>query len=66
MKVFINEQTFECKTGITLSEILTQAGITTEYAAVAIDEQIIPRKAWNETRLQEGNNIMIIRASHGG
>ena len=66
MKVFINEQTFECETGITLSEILIQAGIATEYAAVAIDEQIIPRKAWSETRLQEGNNIMIIRASHGG
>ena len=66
MKVWINEQPFERETGCTLSEILEQTNMNTEYAAVAVDYVVIPRKAWASTLLQDGAQIMVIRASQGG
>ncbi|MDR2129959.1 MAG: sulfur carrier protein ThiS [Odoribacteraceae bacterium] len=66
MKVFINDTATGCEPGTTLKKLLEENDIPTEHVAVALDLEIIPRPAWDSTPLQEGSNIIIIKAAQGG
>ncbi len=51
-----------------LSDLLRQIQINEEEKgfAVAINEEVIFRNAWNNALLNEGDRIEIIRATQGG
>lgn len=51
---------------ITLSQLLDLAGLTGPGQAVAVDNKVVPRAAWDTTPLREGMKVTVIRAVCGG
>lgn len=65
MPIFINgiEKTYFP----TLSLILEKEGILEKRGiAVAVNNQVVAKTAWNEFKLKENDKILVIKASQGG
>jgi sulfur carrier protein len=51
----------------TLDELIAeQADLPSRGVAVALNDAVVPRKAWPDTRLKPGDRIEIIRVMVGG
>ena len=68
MKIHVNGKETEVRLNLSVYDLLvalelnpTQAGI-----AVAVDREVIPKTAWQETELRENSDVEIIRAVQGG
>lgn len=68
MKIRVNGEVKEVRLNINVYDLLIalelepiQAGI-----AVAVDREVIPKAAWQETELCENSDVEIIRAVQGG
>lgn len=65
MKIQINNQTTETSSS-TLSELAVELALPQKGVAIAISNQMVPREAWETTSLEEGANVVIIKAAFGG
>ena len=68
MKIHVNGEEKEVRLNINVYDLLIalelepiQAGI-----AIAVDREVIPKAAWQETKLRENSDVEIIRAVQGG
>ena len=50
----------------TVSELAAQLQLPAKGVAIAIDNELKPRTSWDDTILQEGATITIIKAACGG
>jgi sulfur carrier protein len=52
----------------TLAALLAEKAVDTgqKGIAVAVNGAVVPRAAWEQTRLRAGDNIEIVRARQGG
>lgn len=66
MKIFLNRTAVEVEAPVTLAELLRQQGIPAQGIAVAIDNKVVPRSAWETTVLEEQCSVIVIRAVCGG
>jgi sulfur carrier protein len=66
MKVQVNNKEMQLDAAITLHALIIQLGIAPVGIAVAVNNQLITRALWETTLLEEGNNIVIIKAACGG
>jgi sulfur carrier protein len=66
MQIFINDQAQEVSAQ-TLADLLKSLGVAQEPAvAAAVNGQVVPRSQWSQHHLQEGAQVLIIRAAQGG
>lgn len=65
MKVTINNKEHETQAK-TVSELAAQLQLPAKGVAIAIDNELKPRTSWDDTILQEGATITIIKAACGG
>jgi len=49
-----------------LGELTSELNLPSKGVAVAIANRMIPRAEWDTTILEEGSNIVIIKAACGG
>jgi sulfur carrier protein len=67
MKLVVNKEVKAFTEIKNLEDLLSQLGVNNYSGmAVAVNERVIPRNDWNVCRLEEGNEITIIRAVQGG
>jgi len=67
MKIYINNEIQEFEEGISLEWVLEQHQLTAKNGiAVAVNEEIIPKIKWEQTRLFDGDKIIVIGAVAGG
>jgi sulfur carrier protein len=54
--------------GATVTELLVELGVEPEArgVAVAVDGEVIPRAAWGELRINEGQRVEALSAMQGG
>jgi thiazole synthase len=64
--ITINGKTYECRDDETVAELVTEHGGDRRGVAVAINEEVIPRGAWAETRLTEGDRVFLVKPVAGG
>jgi len=64
--VQVNNQPTSVSDQASISVLLEQLALDVRGLAVAIDNQVIPQKDWQEFKLEEGHRITIIRATQGG
>ena len=65
MKLKVNDK--EVETGATnLSQFSQEQNLPTSGIAVAVNNRMVPRAEWNSYVLNEGDNILIIKAVCGG
>ena len=69
MKVVVNGEEAVLADGATVASALATLdlpGETTRGVAVAVDAEVVPRGAWDDTELHEGARVEILRAIQGG
>ena len=68
MKVELNGNGLDVREGATVADLVEQAGAAagTRGVAVAVDGEVVPRSAWEETRVAAGQRVEVLEAMQGG
>ncbi|MCC4230499.1 sulfur carrier protein ThiS [Zunongwangia profunda] len=64
--VNVNNQNHSFKEPVKLDELLEQLNIQPLGIAIAINNEIISKPQWEHTLVEEGSNVLVIRATQGG
>ncbi len=65
MNILINNQ--ETHTvSVNVQQLAVELSLPERGVALAINNRIVPRTSWEETPLNEGDNVTIIKAAFGG
>jgi sulfur carrier protein len=52
--------------GATVADVLARLELPHRGVAVAVDAEVVPRSAWEQTRLEDGARIEVVQAVQGG
>ena len=66
MQVIVNDETRRVPAGATVADLVTALGLGPRRIAVEVNREIVPRAAYGETPLAEGDTIEIIHFVGGG
>lgn len=66
MKASINGEQLELPQGLTVAQLLAHLQAPERGIAVAKNDRVVRRSAFNDERVNEGDRIEIIRAVAGG
>lgn len=66
MQIIVNNKAMEMAEGSTLSALAEALRLPEKGVAVAVNNQMIPREEWSATSLQEGVQVVVIKAACGG
>jgi sulfur carrier protein len=68
LKLTVNGEPLELPEGATVEYLVECAGppARDRGIAVAVDSEVVPRSAWNDTVLSEGQRIELLAAMQGG
>lgn len=66
MKITINDRELELADGTTLGQVLRDNSIPSAGTAVAVNGSVVPKSAYKERVLADGDSIIIIKAFYGG
>lgn len=65
MNIKINNKETEVK-ATSLQELATEISLPEKGVAVAVNNRMVTRADWNHTAINDGDNIVIIKAVCGG
>ncbi|EBK3265397.1 sulfur carrier protein ThiS [Salmonella enterica subsp. enterica serovar Enteritidis] len=63
MQIQFNDEPMQCAAGQTVSGLLIQLK---PGAALALNQQILPREQWEQQIVQEGDQILLFQVIAGG
>ena len=66
MNILVNNKETELTQGNTVADLALQLDLPKQGVAIAVQNRMVPRSEWNEKVLQEGDNLVIIKAACGG
>jgi len=66
MRVLFNDEPLQCADGLSVAELLTQLEQLKPGAALALNQQILPREQWERQIVQEGDQILLFQVIAGG
>ena len=67
MTIELNGEPVELEEPATVSTVVLRAGASDRRGvAVAVDGEVVPRSAWDDTNLSEGQRVEIVGAIQGG
>jgi len=66
IRVTVNGAAEPVPAGLTVLDLLRRLQVDPERVAVELDREILNRKRWGETRLQDGSTVEIVQFVGGG
>jgi len=68
MQIYINGEARQMPDEVTtVAELIEVLEVeTTDGMAIAVNEQVVPGSQWSKTRVDDGDDIEVIRATQGG
>jgi thiamine biosynthesis protein ThiS len=66
ISIVVNGETREAAGGATVTQLLQALGIHGGRVAVERNLEVLPRTAWNETRVTDGDRYEIVQFVGGG
>ena len=66
ISIIVNGETRESASGVNVTQLLESLGIQGGRVAIERNMQILPRAAWNETGVAEGDRYEIVQFVGGG
>ncbi|ELY12844.1 sulfur carrier protein ThiS, partial [Salmonella enterica subsp. enterica serovar Enteritidis str. 436] len=66
MQIQFNDEPMQCAAGQTVSGLLIQLNQLKPGAALALNQQILPREQWEQQIVQEGDQILLFQVIAGG
>ena len=67
MKINVNNQPHQISEDTAVSQLLLQLDVSsTKGIAIAVNNEVVPRTKWEDYRLNDGDDILLINATQGG
>jgi len=67
MKIRVNDQPHEIADGATVADLVHALGLAGQRGvAIASCDEVVPKISWNTRALNDGDSLLVIRASQGG
>ena len=66
VSVLVNENPIEIEENATLSQLLQKVNTSVEGIAIAINDEIIAKNAWESQAIKNNDIVLIIKATQGG
>ncbi|SFJ40341.1 sulfur carrier protein ThiS [Olleya namhaensis] len=66
INIKVNNTTYQFQSTVTLDQIINQLDISVNGIAVAINQSIITKSDWISTTPNDGDALLIIKATQGG
>jgi sulfur carrier protein len=66
ISIIVNGETREAVSGVTVTQLLEALGIHGGRVAIERNLEILPRLAWNETKVAAGDRYEIVQFVGGG
>lgn len=66
MNIVVNGEKVELADGATVGQLAEKQNLPEKGVAVAVNNDMVPRTEWNNRTLNEGDDVIIIRAVCGG
>lgn len=66
MQITVNNQLMVVDSSITVNQLLTILERSSQGIAVAINNKVVFKSKWEETNLEENDEVLIIQATCGG
>lgn len=67
MTIYFNGAPRELPDGVTVAEAIAELGPGPRRGiAVALDGEVVPRAAWDDTQLRSGARLEVVQAVQGG
>lgn len=66
IKVFVNDVEFTIEHQSSLSYLLENSSIDSKQCAIAINQKVVSKANWATTVLNDGDQILVIKAVQGG
>ena len=66
VSVLVNENPIEIEENATLSQLLQKVNTSVEGIAIAINDEVIAKNAWESQAIKNNDNVLIIKATQGG
>ena len=66
INIKVNNTTYQFQSKVTLDQIINQLDISVNGIAVAINQSIITKSDWTSTTPNDGDTVLIIKATQGG
>lgn len=66
MHITVNGESRDVEENITAQQLIAELELTGKRIAVEVNREIVPRSAYPEHRLRDGDQIEIVRAIGGG
>ena len=66
MNVVLNGEPRPLEEGTTVGALLRSLDVPERGVAVAVDAEVVPRGAWDETTLGDGAHVEVVHAVQGG
>ncbi|MBO4331584.1 MAG: sulfur carrier protein ThiS [Paludibacteraceae bacterium] len=66
MNIIVNGDRVEIASGATVKTLAEQQNLPDRGVAVAVNNDMVPRADWDNKTLNEGDDVVIIRAVCGG
>lgn len=66
ISIVLNGERRELAAATTITQLIETHTGSTRGSAVAVDGEVVPRSAWPEQRLRDGQRVELITAVQGG
>ena len=66
MTVTINGTSRDLPSGVTLADVVGQLTPSPKGVAAAVNGEVVPRRAWPGSTLQDGDQVEVVTAVQGG
>ena len=66
MRVNVNGQDKEVPAGVTVAALISLYKLQPRHVAVEVNRDLVPRRTFDETSLQEGDRVEIVTLVGGG
>lgn len=64
--ITLNGKPHELEQATSVTALLDTLSVTPRQVAVAVNGTVVPRDAWPDTRISDGDTVEIVRAVGGG
>ncbi|MDN8602200.1 sulfur carrier protein ThiS [Citrobacter sp. S2-9] len=66
MQIQFNDESMQCAVGVSVTDLLNQLDQLKPGAALALNQQILPREQWEHHIVQDGDQILLFQVIAGG
>ena len=66
ISVKVNQQTHQIQEDLSIQQLVEQLQVSTNGIAIAINNSVVKKTVWSLKKLQDGDDVLIIKSTQGG